>query len=166
MARIKKAWSTERLALGLSAIADGKTPRIPKDGSVQTKPVVPCVEVPEHVVDDTVEPMFTRYGCRMKRLNNGEGKFESSPNYATYGIPGGGDYVGWLIGSGRHIEIELKKGRGGRLSKDQQDRFNDCWADNAIFIVVHGVPELKYFYEIGWDYLTKEDAGCNIRFRR
>lgn len=169
MVRMKKAWQAERLALGLKVMADGKTPKIAKDMSIPTKPVVPCLPVPEHVVDDAVEPKFRRFGCIMRRLNNGEGKFEHSPNYCKYGIEGGADYLGWLSvdehDTGRHIEIELKKGKGGRLGKVQQDRFNDCWADGAIFIVVHGVPELKWYYEYGWEYLTKEVAAQNIKWR-
>jgi len=164
--RISKAWQNERLALGLNLIKQGKTPRVAFDGAVPTKPFLPCIDVPESAVDNAVEPLFRRYGCVMKRLNNGEGKFEHSPNYGAYGIKGGSDYLGWLKDSGRHIEIELKRGAGGRLSKDQQDRFNDCWDDNAIFVVVHGVPELKWYYENGWEYLTKEVAAQNIKFRR
>jgi hypothetical protein len=165
VAKISKAWKMERLALGLDQIKQGKKPQVTLDGSVPTRPLVPCPDVLEHVVDEAVEPMFVRYGLRMRRLNNGEGKFEHSLNYATYGIIGGGDYLGWLIHGGRHIEVELKRGRGGNLSKDQQDRFNDCWDDDAIFVVVHGVEELKYFYDVGWDKLTRQQAGRNIKWR-
>lgn len=165
MAKISKAWRNERLALGLKQIAAGKTPRIAKDGSVPTHPLVPCPDVPERdVLQEVGDSINHYYHLRMKRLNNGAGKFEDSPNYCSYGIEGGGDFLGWTT-EGRHIEIECKRGAGGRLSKEQQNRFDECWKDSAIFIVIHGLAELDYFHNIGWEHLTREQASRNIRWR-
>jgi len=60
----------------------------------------------------------------------------------TYGIVGSGDIIG-LLPSGRHLEIECKSGRGGRLSTAQQKRMADIRGNNGLYLVVCSVEELE-----------------------
>ena len=62
------------------------------------------------------------------------------------GIIGAGDIIG-ILPNGRHFEIEVKAGRGGRLSKKQQERQAKVCQALGVYIVVHGLPELEHYME-------------------
>ncbi|KKK92188.1 hypothetical protein LCGC14_2705410, partial [marine sediment metagenome] len=67
------------------------------------------------------------------------------PGHARYGIKGAGDIIGVL--SGVHFEVECKKGKGGRLSVNQQKRMRDVRAAGGVYQVVHGIPEMGHYFE-------------------
>lgn len=110
-----------------------------KDGSISTRAIVPCPDLPEREVLKQClawlrsrRVFCDRHGCG------------SGPNQARYGIKGAGDIIGIVFG--RHLEVECKKGKGGRLSKDQQDRMRDVRAAGGVYEVVHGVAEMEHYF--------------------
>ena len=170
VARLKKSAKTKMLGNGLLQIRDNGRPRRARaDGKAPTKPVVQCPPIPE-LGDDGVMERVTKW-CeasrllRMNRLNNGAGYLRGRAEYGSYGIPGGADLLGWVIGCGKHIEIECKAGEGGHLRVSQQERMLECWKDGGIYLVVHGVPELEYFIDtFTKNMLTFEIARGTIEF--
>jgi hypothetical protein len=68
----------------------------------------------------------------------------SGPGQARYGIKGAGDIIG-VLSTGRHFEVEVKKGKGGRLSKDQQKRMDGVHYAGGYYFVVHGIEELEFY---------------------
>jgi len=62
---------------------------------------------------------------------------------AVYGIKHAGDIIG-ILPNGVHFEIETKRGKGGKLSKGQQERMADVRATGGVYLVVHGVNELEF----------------------
>jgi hypothetical protein len=62
-----------------------------------------------------------------------------------YGIKDAGDIIGCLP-DGRHYELELKRGKGGSWSKDQQKRCDKVRASNGVYLLIHGVPELETMF--------------------
>jgi len=156
VARVKKQQKINVLTNGLLAMRSGEKPSGSSDGSIRTYPQVQCylTNVLEKVVaKDVTDYLKTQNYLKLKRMNVGAGYLNNREDYGSYGISGAGDLVGWIAGTGQHIEVELKRGHGGKLSWDQQTRMQDCWYGGAIFLVVHGVPELKYFV-----HLLKENA--------
>ncbi len=115
-----------------------------KDGSIATHPVVDVPDLPEReVLKDCLE-WLKRKGIFCNRhdaatLQNDRGQ------WGAYGIKGAGDIIGMLRPSGRHFEIECKKGKGGRLSLEQQKRKLDVMKNNGIYIVAHGQEELEHY---------------------
>ncbi len=65
---------------------------------------------------------------------------------ATYGIRSAGDIIGLIPVTGQHFEIETKRGHGGRLSKGQQERKRKVEASGGLYFVVHGLPELEFYF--------------------
>ena len=114
-----------------------------KDGSIPTHPVVDVPDVLEKEVVKACGKWLTRHNIFWSRHETGAGNI-AGVGYATYGIKNAGDIIGLLRPSGRHFEIECKRGRGGRLSKGQQKRRLDIKKNNGIYLVVHGVGELEY----------------------
>lgn len=115
-----------------------------KDGSIATHPVVPVTEyLMEYQVLHQVLLWLHRHDILCNRNNVGAGQMGES-GYYSYGIKDAGDIVG-LLPTGRHFEIEVKRGKGGRLSKGQQKRMYDIRNNGGIYLVVHGVEELAYF---------------------
>ena len=116
-----------------------------KDGSISTCPVVEVMPLKEKEVLAQCITWFRikdilcwRHDC---------GTFQNiRGDWGTYGMKGGGDIIG-LLRNGRHFEVEVKKGKGGRLSEKQQERMRDVLRSNGLFFVVHGIQELKYFFE-------------------
>jgi len=128
----------------INNIRQGKSPRRSqrKDGSISTKPVVEVEQKPEaEVLADCVK-FCKRNGIVVDRHDVGAGDF--GHGYATYGIVGAGDLIGFFS-NGKHLEIECKKGKGGRLSKAQQKRMKKLVRNNCYYFIVHGVEELEYF---------------------
>lgn len=86
-----------------------------------------------------------KHGIMCNRNNTGAGQMGTSGFY-SYGIKNGGDIIG-LLPTGQHFEIEVKRGKGGRLSKGQQKRMQDIRANNGLYFVVHGLSELEHYFE-------------------
>ncbi|KKN79117.1 hypothetical protein LCGC14_0343050 [marine sediment metagenome] len=113
-------------------------------GGMPTKSVVPVDEdAPESEVTKLCNSWLERHGCVMDRLNNGAGMLGYSRSFLAYGIIGGGDMVG-MLPCGKHLEVEYKKGKGGRLSRSQLKRMARVHRGKGLYIVVHGVPELEH----------------------
>lgn len=115
-----------------------------KDGSIQTKPVVPVPDLPEKEVLVECLRWLRLHHVFHNRHDVGAGDF--GYGYATYGIKGAGDIIG-ILSNGVHFEIECKKGKGGRLSKGQQKRLENIRKNNGIYLVVHGLSELEYYFK-------------------
>lgn len=113
-----------------------------KDGSLPTTPTVPCPDVPEAEVLKTCLAWLRGRRIFCNRVNNGKGDLHGDGNIFTYGIIGAGDILG-LLPDGRHFEVECKRGRGGRLSEEQQKRWKKIRENNGLYVVVHGVRELE-----------------------
>jgi hypothetical protein len=117
-----------------------KPKRRAKDGSILTHPVAPCPDLLEREVLKQCLSWL-----RARRILCDRHDCGSGPGHARYGIKGAGDIIGVLAG-GRHFEIEVKRGRGGRLSKGQQERMQAVRAAGGVYEVVHGVEELEYYF--------------------
>lgn len=125
-----------------------KPERKAKDGSIPTHPIVPCPDVLEHEVKTDCLKWLKERRIFADGHDCGSGDLVSA-GQARYGIKDSGDIHG-ILPNGIHFEIECKRGRGGRLSKGQQDRMRDVRATNGVYLVIHGVCELEcWFYELG-----------------
>ena len=122
-----------------------------KDGSIPTHPDVYCPELSEHDVQEICIEQLKKWRIFGNRSNVGSGTLVStdkagmmscSGTYRRYGIKDAGDWIG-LLPDGRHLEIEFKKGHGGRLTKGQQKRMQDIRYNNGLYFVIHGLPELR-----------------------
>jgi hypothetical protein len=119
-----------------------------KDGSIATKPVVPCPDLPENTVKVDCIDWLRGHGVFCNGHDVGGGYLGDGTAYAIYGIPGSGDIHGILKSrNGQHFEIECKKGTGGILKRNQQKRMKDVRANYALYFVIHGVPELEYYFK-------------------
>lgn len=116
-----------------------------KDGSIVTKPVVPCPDIPEAQVLTNCLTWLKKHMIKCDRMNVGVGAMRVGAMH-TYGIPGAGDIVG-LTRIGQHLEIECKAGKGGRLNAKQRKRMKDIRDNCGLYFVVHGVPELEFYFE-------------------
>jgi len=128
-------------------VAGVKRPMPRQDGSVMTKPVVPCPPLPESEVTKLCKAWLERHGCVMDRLNNAAGKLVL-PNgtvrdFQSFGLKGGGDFIG-MLPNGRHMEVEFKAGAGGVQKKSQIKRMARVRRGNGVYEVVHGIPEMVY----------------------
>ena len=120
-----------------------KPKRGARDGSIPTHPVVPCADLPE-LGDGGVQDLCHKWLLARRFLCNthacGKG-----PGHAIYGIKGSGDIHGYLH-DGRGFEIECKRGRGGHQRKNQQERMLAVRKTGGVYIVVHGVEEMEYYF--------------------
>jgi hypothetical protein len=142
MTRHSKSDQFDGIATAYHQIKHGEMPHPvgAKDGSVSTHPMVPVDKtLDEAEVLAQCLDWLKRHKVFCNRLNNGKGDFGSG--YATYGIIGAGDIIG-LLPDGKHFEIEVKAGAGGRLSKVQQERQRDIVNNNGLYFIIHGLPEL------------------------
>jgi hypothetical protein len=119
-----------------------KPKRRAKDGSIPTHPVVPCPDLPEEGEGGVKDLCYKwliarRVLCNKHACCRKDGKL--------YGIKHSGDIHGYLP-DGRGFEIECKRGKGGRLSKGQQERMQAVRATGGVYEVVHGVPELEHCF--------------------
>lgn len=114
-----------------------------KDGSIPTHPVVEVMPLKEKDVLAQCLTWLRMKGIIANRNNVGSGQMGESGFY-SYGIKNGGDIIG-LLPHGRHLEVECKAGKGGRLSAGQQQRMKDILGHNGLYFVIHGIEELKYF---------------------
>jgi len=119
-----------------------------RDGSIPTHPVVPVdLSLSEKEVLKDCMAWLKKHHIMHNRHD--AGTFQNRfGQWATYGILGSGDIHGMLRHhDGKHYEIECKRGKGGRLSKDQQKRMRDLRYNNALYFVVHGLEELIFYME-------------------
>ena len=116
-----------------------KKPR--KDGAIPTRPTIPCIDHAESVVLEECIALLKRLRITANRMNNG--KFDTGSGFRQYGIKGAGDIVGLLPG-GRHLEVECKRGCGGYLSPDQQERKRKIEESGGLYIIAHSSAELHY----------------------
>ena len=120
-----------------------------KDGSIGTKPVVPCIGFPERVVLNQCLSWLMKHHIFCNRHDVGGGRLGAGTAYATYGIVSAGDIIGMLKHrGGQHFEIECKAGKGGTLNKLQRKRMHQVRDNGGLYFVVHGVPELEYYYNL------------------
>ena len=115
-----------------------------KDGAIPTHSVVPVPQLSEAAVLQECLEWLQKHNILVNRNNVGAGIMERDGGYYNYGIKNGGDIIG-LRPDGIHLEIEVKRGRGGRLSAGQQQRWRDIEKNNGIYVVIHGVEELEYY---------------------
>ena len=115
-----------------------------KDGSIPTHPVVSVPELPE-LGRGGVQDECCKW-LKKHRIFHNSHACGDGPGHAIYGIKNSGDIHG-ILPDGRHLEIECKRGKGGRLSKGQQERMVDVRATNGVYLVVHGVSELGYYFK-------------------
>ena len=136
---------TQKLAEAHTVYTAAKTGTRPKhqtkDGSIPTKPVVPCPDLPEREVLKQCLAWL-----RARRVFCDRHDCGSGPGHARYGILGAGDIIGVLSG-GRHFEIECKRSKGGRLSEDQQKRKWNMRRTGGVYQVVHGIPEMEHYFK-------------------
>lgn len=117
-----------------------------KDGSVPTHPVIEvrCPYPEKDVLHDCLI-WLRKHKIFCNRHDSG-GADIAGAGHAIYGIKSAGDIIG-LLPNGIHFEIECKAGKGGRLSAGQQRRMLDIQHNNGLYFVVHGLPELEYYFE-------------------
>jgi len=113
-----------------------------KDGSIPTHPVVPVPELSESDVLRDCHRWLQIHRIFHNRHDCGSGDLAGA-GQAVYGIKHAGDIIG-ILPDGRHLEVECKRGKGGRLSAGQQERMADVRATNGVYLVVHGKNELEY----------------------
>ena len=148
MKRQSKADKFRDLANAVNQINNGeKVRRIgARDGSIATHPVV-AVDPSKYEADVLKECLdwLKQHHVMHNRHDCGSGDM-SGAGMATYGIRSSGDIHGMLRHhSGKHFEIETKRGSGGRLSKGQQKRKRDVEYNNGLYFVVHGINELIFY---------------------
>lgn len=112
-----------------------------RDGSIPTHPVVPVPELPE-LGKGGVQDECCKW-LKQHRIFHNPHACGGGPDHALYGIKGSGD-IHAILPSGIHLEIETKRGKGGRQSAGQQKRMADVRATNGVYLVCHGVLELEF----------------------
>jgi hypothetical protein len=112
-----------------------------KDGSIGTKPTIPCEDVLENVVQEECIEWLGKHGIIGDRNNVGTFSVPGS-GMRRFGIKDAGDWIG-LLPNGRHIEIEFKRGKGGSLSNGQQKRKRKIMSNNGVYLIVHSAEELE-----------------------
>ena len=117
-----------------------------KNGSIATHPVVPVSPHKfEHMILADCLAWLRKHHIFCNR--HGAGTFQNMRGqWDAYGIKGAGDIIG-ILPNGVHFEVEVKRGKGGRLSVGQQKRFRDVVATNGVYVVVHGVEELEHYFK-------------------
>lgn len=115
-----------------------------KDGAIQTHPIIDVPDILEYEVQDECCKWLKQHRIFHDAHGCGSGDLVGA-GQARYGIKDAGDIIG-ILPNGIHFEIECKRGRGGRLSKGQQDRMRDVRANNGVYLVIHGVTELEYYF--------------------
>jgi hypothetical protein len=140
---------TQKLAeahTAYQAAKDRTKPKRQSKSGIPTHPVVPCPDLPEREVLKQCLAWL-----RARRVFCDRHDCGSGPGHARYGIKGAGDIIGIIPRRcnsliGQHFEIEVKRGRGGRLSKGQQERMRAVRAAGGVYEVVHGVEELEHYF--------------------
>jgi hypothetical protein len=134
----------QKLAEAHTAYTAAKTGQRPKrgtkDGGIPTHPIVPVPDLPEAEVLKQCLKWLKARRVFCDRHDCGSG-----PGQARYGIKGAGDIIG-ILPDGRHFEVEVKRGRGGRLSQYQFQRMLAIRKAGGAYTVVHGIPEMEYYF--------------------
>lgn len=112
-----------------------------KDGGIRTVPVVSCPDIPEAQVLKECISRLRRHRVGALRMNNG--MFDTGHGYRQYGIKGAGDIL--CVYAGLYIEVEVKRGRGGVLSLNQQKHRDWVRDHGGEYIIAHGWKELEHF---------------------
>jgi hypothetical protein len=141
-----KSKTFSRIATAYHQLKAGGRPHVTGDGSIPTAPCVPVVEQPEAAVLQECLDWLKQNRIWARRMNVGKGTLGRT-GFFTYGIVGSADITGILRNGGRRLEIECKAGKGGRLSIDQQKFRRDILDNNGVYLIVHGVEELEYFFK-------------------
>lgn len=141
-----KKQTKQRLGEGIVKMIHATSHGIPfkpgrKDGGMTTKPVVSCPDIPEAQVLKECISWLKRHRVGALRMNNG--MFDTGHGYRQYGIKGAGDIL--CVYAGLYIEVEVKRGRGGVLSLNQQKHRDWVRDHGGEYIIVHGILELKHF---------------------
>lgn len=136
----------QQLGKGIVKMLHAKEAGVPfkpgrKDGGIATKPVVPCPDIPEAQVLKECISWLRRHRVGALRMNNG--MFDTGHGYRQYGIKGAGDIL--CVYAGLYIEVEVKRGRGGVLSLNQQKHREWVRDHGGIYLIVHGAVELELF---------------------
>lgn len=150
MKRQTKAQKFDDIANAVNQIKAGKKVRRigRKDGSIATKPVVPCPDLPEKEVLKQSLTWLHKHGIFCNRHDVGGGYLGDGTAYATYGIVSAGDIIGMLKHrGGQHFEIECKRGMGGTLNKLQRKRMKQVRDNKGIYLIIHGIEELEFYNE-------------------
>ena len=142
MTKSKKDRLAEAHTAYLAAKQGTKPGREPK--GTLTHPVMPCPDLPE-MGKGGVQDLCHKWLLARRFLCNTHA-CGSGPGQAIYGIKHSGDIHGYLH-DGRGFEIECKRGRGGHQTKGQQERMLAVRKTGGVYEVVHGVPELEYYWE-------------------
>ncbi len=147
MKRQTKADKFRDLANAVNQINNGeKVRRIgARDGSVPTRSTVNVPDILEKFVLAKCLAWLKKRHIFCNRHDVGAGDIAGF-GYATYGIKNAGDIIG-LTKSGVHFELEVKRGKGGRLSKGQQGRMENIRRNNGVYLVIHGIFELECYNE-------------------
>ncbi len=151
MKRQTRAQQYNDLANAVKQMREGKpVKRIGrKDGSIATKPVVSVTPLPEKTVLSDCLEWLRRHRIFCNRHD--AGTFQNDRGqWGAYGIKGAGDIIGIIPSDGRHLEVECKHGRGGRLSIEQQKRQKDVIRAGGLYLIVHGVEELEHYSRLGF----------------
>ncbi len=116
-----------------------------KDGSIRTYAVVSVdpKKLEYEVLADCLS-WLKKHHVFCNRHDAGTFQNERG-QYGTYGIIGAGDIIGMIGEYGTHLEIECKRGSGGRLSSGQYKRGTDVMRAGGLYFVVHGWEELEHF---------------------
>jgi len=111
-------------------------------GAIGTKPTVLCENVLEAEVFKACMQWLKARRILCDRNNVGSGDIDGTGRRFRYGIKGAGDIIGCLP-SGKHFELEFKRGKGGSQSLDQQKRMKKVRGNKGLYFIIHGVPELE-----------------------
>ena len=129
-------------------IKEGRTVKrsVAKDGSIATHPVVDVM--PNLLESAVLKSCLGWLKIRHILANRHDaGTFQNDRGqWGTYGIKNAGDIIG-IMPNGIHLEVEVKKSNGGRLSAGQQERMAKVNEANGVYLVVHGVEELEFYME-------------------
>ena len=149
MTDMKQRTKTQKLDdqyIAYQAMLAGEKPKrsTRKDGSLPTKPIVPCEDLHESAVLQDCLYWLRNHRFIADRMNTGAGDFGGG--FRHYGIIGAGDILAYAP-NGRGIEIECKAGKGGTWGRTQQIRCKRIRKNNVVYMIVHGVEELEYRFK-------------------
>lgn len=147
--KLKKHTKTEQYAAIAHIVMHGAKQKR-KDGSVKTVPVLKTDQSEHQVLAECMSWLRRR---NIIADRNNVGMFETGSGPRRFGIKDAGDIIG-LLPSGKHLEIECKRGSGGRLSVEQQKRQQRIIESRGIYLVIHSVAELESMIE---PLLPKDD---------
>ena len=119
-----------------------------KDGSVPSGPPIVKVDSSKLEAEVLKDCMKWLRSHHIMCNRHDVGSFQNQRGmWGTYGIKGAGDIIGIIGPHGTHFEIECKRGKGGKLSMEQQQRMMKVKNNHGLYFIVHGVEELRYYFE-------------------